>query len=310
MRLIALLGGYVLLMATAAPSALSRIKHLSRTPRLGLALWQACAATVVGSAALLFAVKTPDSISHRIAAALELCVHTGHRVYSVSGKGFVGSFALIAVLVLGARLAIAAYRVSRASLSRRFRQRDLLALLGSPIAHESVVVIEDATPVAYCVPGRKSCVVMTSGVLEALDNRQFAAVLEHERTHLSERHHLVVGTFDVLVSAFPFVVGFRLARDQVARLVEMIADDAAARRYGTDAVSGALLRLAAFGPAGLLNAGGPSVFGRVERLRDPRRPSRLLHTSVAMLMLAILALPVVLVLVPAINPAAHGFCPL
>lgn len=310
MRLSVLLGGYLLLMATAAPWALSRIKSLSRTPRLGLALWQACAATVVGSAALLLLVKAPDNVSHRIAAALELCVHTGHRVYSVSGRGIVGSVALIAVLLLAARISIAAFRVSHASLSRRFRQRDLLALVGSPIAHERVVMIEDATPVAYCVPGRKSCVVMTSGALEALDNRQFAAVLEHERAHLSERHHLVVGAFDVLVSAFPFVTGFRLARDHVARLVEMIADDAAVRRFGTEAVSGALLRLGAFGPVGLLNAGGPGVFARVERLLDTRRASTLLQTSVAMLTLAILALPIVLVLMPAINPAAHGFCPL
>lgn len=310
MTLIAVLGGYVVLMATAAPRAFARVGWLSRTPRISIALWQACAATVVGTAALLLAVKAPDSVSHHVAAAFSICMHTGHLVYTISGSGIVGVIALTAMVVLTLRLALAAFRVSRAAVRRRRRQRDLLALVGSPTSHRRLFVLDNAAPVAYCVPGRHSCVVMTSAALAALNEAQLAAVLEHERTHLSERHHLVVGAFDVLVSAFPFVRGFRLAREHVARLIEMIADDAAVRRHGSDAVAGALLRLATAGPSGLLNAGGPGVGSRVERLLHPRPASALGRTAVSGLTLIIIAVPLLVVLLPTINPAAHGLCPL
>jgi len=49
-------------------------------PRLGIALWQACVWAVVGSVVLLVGVTTPDGISHRMAAAFTLCLHTGHRI--------------------------------------------------------------------------------------------------------------------------------------------------------------------------------------------------------------------------------------
>ncbi len=59
---------------------------------------------------------------------------------------------------------------------------------------------------------------------------QLAAVLAHERAHQAGRHHLLLSLAAVPAAAFPRVPAFRMARDEVARLSELAADDAAAAR--------------------------------------------------------------------------------
>jgi hypothetical protein len=66
---------------------------------------------------------------------------------------------------------------------------------------------------------------------------------------------------------------FAVAARQVAYLVEVAADDAAARRSPRLTVASALLAVASAGvPAGALGAGGSAAAQRIQRLIDP--PSR------------------------------------
>nr|BFE78379.1 hypothetical protein GCM10020093_009800 [Planobispora longispora] len=85
---------------------------------------------------------------------------------------------------------------------------------------------------------------MTTGTLERLDALQVAAVLEHERAHLRHRHHLLLAVVDALGTALPWSRTVRRARAELPALVEMAADDAAARRHGPVPVIGALRLLA------------------------------------------------------------------
>jgi bla regulator protein blaR1 len=55
-------------------------------------------------------------------------------------------------------------------------------------------------------------------------------VAADERAHLSGRHHLVLRLAAALERAFPWVRFFAVGAEQVAYLVEVAADDAAARR--------------------------------------------------------------------------------
>ncbi|MDI5982844.1 M48 family metalloprotease, partial [Amycolatopsis magusensis] len=64
----------------------------------------------------------------------------------------------------------------------RRRQRDLLALLGrEDPAAPGAVVVDHPAPMAYCVPGLRPRIVVSSGTLAMLDAGQLAAVLGHER---------------------------------------------------------------------------------------------------------------------------------
>ena len=137
--------------------------------------------------------------------------------------------ALLAGLALaGWLLAVLAVTASRTLRVRR-RHRDLLDVLATPWpAVPGARVLDHPVPVAYCLPGRRSRLVLSAGALDALDPVQVDAVLAHERAHLRERHDLVVLPFVAWGATAPFVRGMVCAQVAVAALIEMRADDVAA----------------------------------------------------------------------------------
>ena len=92
------------------------------------------------------------------------------------------------------------------TLRSRARHRELLDLLATPWpAAPGARVLEHPVPVAYCLPGLRSRLVVSAGVLDCLEVDQVWAVLAHERTHLRERHDLVVLPFVAWGATAPFV---------------------------------------------------------------------------------------------------------
>ncbi|MCK9894795.1 M56 family metallopeptidase [Frankia sp. AgB32] len=124
----------------------------------------------------------------------------------------------------------------------------LLRILDHPIA------------VAYCVPGvRHARVVVSRGLLNTLDAAELDAVLAHEAAHVAGRHDLVIQPFVAWERTFPFLRPAREATAAVSLLVEMLADDAAARRSDRRSLARALARLGiarAPVPAGALGIAG------------------------------------------------------
>ena len=133
-----------------------------------------------------------------------------------------------------------------------------------------------ARPAAYCVPGRPAAIVLTSAALAVLDPGQLTAVLAHERAHLAGRHHLLIALTRGLAAAFPGVPLFTRAPAEVARLAEMCADDAAARRSSRPALVTALLAMGTGTavPAAALAATTCAVSARVQRLLEPAPRAR------------------------------------
>jgi beta-lactamase regulating signal transducer with metallopeptidase domain len=119
------------------------------------------------------------------------------------------------------------------------------------------------------VSGRPSVIVVTSAAVSALDGRELAAVLAHERAHLAGRHSLAVTTLRGLAAVFPKLTLMREGASQVPRLLEMCADDASARRHGRAPLLSGLIALCRAAPAGALAAADLAVLARVERLAAP-----------------------------------------
>ncbi|WP_256788051.1 M56 family metallopeptidase [Frankia sp. AvcI1] len=130
----------------------------------------------------------------------------------------------------------------------RDRAGILLRILDHPIA------------VAYCVPGvRHARVVVSRGLLNTLDAAELDAVLAHEAAHVAGRHDLVIQPFVAWERTFPFLRPAREATAAVSLLVEMLADDAAARETNRRSLARALARLGvarAPVPAGALSITG------------------------------------------------------
>ena len=142
------------------------------------------------------------------------------------------------------------------------------AALAQPRANtRDLRVLDVAEPLAYCLPGVRSRVVVSEGTLNTLTDAEVAAILTHERAHLRARHDLVLEAFTAVHAAFPRLVRSANALRAVQLLVELLADDAAVRATGRTPLARALVACASGrAPSGALAAGGPSTVLRVRRL--------------------------------------------
>ncbi|MFI7444716.1 M56 family metallopeptidase [Nonomuraea indica] len=264
---------YPLLAAFILPRVLGRAGWADRAPRLAITLWQAACASVVGSvllAAFVLAVP-PAVVGHGLAAFFAACT-----AWLTHGTGMTVATTGIAVTVAGAVVTRIAYRTAavlvRARTERR-RHAEVLARLGRHDERLGAIVVDYDERLAYCLPGRRASTVITTGALRSLSPEQVAAVLAHERAHLRGRHHLVVAGAEALATAFPRVPLFERARAELAGLVELLADDMAARRHPRVLIATALVGLATGRtPASALGAGGDTALARVRRMLRPETP--------------------------------------
>jgi Zn-dependent protease with chaperone function len=177
-------------------------------------------------------------------------------------------------------------RVARVLRARRATTRELRAVCNSCGSGELAVVALDA-PHAFAVPGRPGRILVTRGLLSALDGDERRVVLAHERAHLRSRHHWLRSATEVCAAVNPVLIP---VREAVAFLVERSADEHAAAVTGSRELVARALTKAALAseaagrvrvwPAALPFA-GCGVSARVAALRsDPPRPEPLVPSSV------------------------------
>jgi hypothetical protein len=193
------------------------------------------------------------------------------------------------------------------------RHRELLALAGLPATDLSgVTVLEHERPFVYCLPGRRGPVVVSIAALRRLDAEHLAAVLAHEHAHQAGRHHRLVLLAQILRVGFPWLPAARLGHRAVARLVELAADDAAARAQGRRQVAAALATLGQGPvPQAALGAAVVSATDRVNRLLKPQQHGGALALLTGVLLLTLpLAAQVAAVALPLARVAGVPICPL
>jgi Zn-dependent protease with chaperone function len=187
--------------------------------------------------------------------------------------GLTHVLALLAALALALRLVGVLVAVTARTLRARQRHRDLLDLLATPwpaVPHARV--LDHPLPVAYCLPGLRSRLVVSAGVLDALDPPAVKAVLAHEQAHLRERHDLVVLPFVAWGATAPFVRGMVCAQVAVAALVEMRADDVASAAVTPKQLTGALRTVGGAAPAAALSSFTDALDRRLLRIVRPPSP--------------------------------------
>jgi len=314
--------GYAVAAAWAVPALLARLTRHGISARLGLGAWLTAMASVLASAGAAVALLAGAAAAGLPRLAQAVCQSMAGRactpvVYrSAAFEVPLGGAALAAMLTA----AVLAWRYGRGV--RRARQRtrahaeaaritgrrlpvqgDSEGGMGRRAGGGATVVLDAPQPAAYCVPGRPAAIVLTSGALAVLGPAQLGAVLAHERAHLAGRHHLLISLTRGLAASFPGVPVFTRGPAEVARLAEMCADDAAARRAGRPALVAALLAMGtgtAVPAAALAATGGPAS-ARVHRLLDPPRRGR--HARYG---LALAAVTLLLAGLPVLVTAAAG----
>ena len=300
----ALLFGYALAVALWAPTLLVRLTVRGVSARLGLVAWLTAMASALASAAIALQFLAREAVVGWSRLAQVVCRSVaGHACTATGYQGAAFEFALgviatVAVLAAAAAAWRYGHNVQRAQRQTR-AHAGVARITGRKLPGEDrAVVLDAAQPVAYCLPGRPATIVVSSGALALLDPAQLAAVLAHERAHLAGRHHVLIALTRSLAAIFPAVPLFARGAEHVARLAEMCADDAAARRSGRGTLVAALLAMAtgAATPAHALGASACAVTARLQRLiEDPGRARRARYSLTLASVTVLLALAPVLV---------------
>jgi len=252
-------------LALVVPSRLAGATWPRRSPAAGLLLWQAVGITagLLAVESLVTVALAPAGATHASAVSAVVDGRAPTRWWSV----LAAVAAVLLVVRLGQVFALSAARTLRA----RHRNRVLVDLVATrnPLLPRTRVVDHDL-PLAYCLPGLRPRVVLSRGVLDLLREDEVRAVLAHEDAHVVHRHDLVVLPFAAFGAAFPRLRPVRTASEQVALLVEMLADDRAARLHPPEVLARALYKLgAASVPSGGLGATADGVLLRAQRLVCP-----------------------------------------
>ena len=295
-----------LVLSGPVPALLARASWPMRAPRAAIVLWQS-----IALAAVLSAFSAGIAIASRLFIPGPDGRPTATITSEIDALGWPLWGALVIVfaltLVIGGRLTYAVLQVAIATRRRRAHHRMMVDLLD--MSHEShppqvctkasgLRILDVKQPLAYCLPGVRSRVVVSEGTLKSLSDSEIDAILSHENAHLRARHDLVLEMFTAVHAAFPRFVRSGNALDAVRLLIEMLADDAAVRAAGPTPLARALVACASGRtPSGALAAGGPTTLLRVRRLGGEPN-SRALAATAYLAAAAVLVLPTLALAVP------------
>ncbi|MEV8018120.1 M56 family metallopeptidase [Streptomyces sp. NPDC086554] len=293
--------GYAAAVGFLAPRLLLRSAWPQRAPTLAVAVWLALSASFTMAIALAtYQLIAPTEHLHvGLTGLLHSCGLT--TATAVSGPTIASHLEValpgsVVLVVLGGL----AFEVLR-GLRARSRHRKILDVVGRRSPRLRATVLEHDLPAAYCLPGRRPRVVVSAGAVRLLSTEQLDAVLEHERAHITGRHHLALAASAAFARIFGRLPLARHAREQTAVLLEMIADDRALRHQPREVLAAAMYEMAAgTAPVGAFSVGGPTALIRLRRILTPQqRPHAALRGSVA-------AAAATVPLVPLLMSCAHA----
>lgn len=227
------------------------------------AVWTLTTIAAVSAAAVLFvaAVGVLGVLARSavVLSIVEWCpwVPPHHEIGFVDG---VASFAVVAASTWRARGVL------------RDRRRAAAGTAG-----RSLSFLETAEPIAFAVPGKPGCVVVSQGMLDALRPDERRVLFAHERAHLDQHHHRYLVAAELAVAILPLL---RPLAEQIRLATERCADEAAAAAVGGDrrlvarSIARAAVRTSEFRVVSAF--GGASVPSRVEALiRSPPPPLKM-----------------------------------
>ncbi len=263
---------YGIILAWMSPPVLTRITRSGHSPRLSVTVWLTTIALAIGAWVVAAGGMVGALLGEHPAAPVQYCMDMLLALHHFGWAGDltlgVASAAALACSLIVARRLVNALR---RFWSRSREHANAAHILGVRTERPGVVLVTADKAAAYCVAGRPDAIVVTTGATAMLTEPELAAVLAHEQAHLAGRHPQLMMLLRALASAMPRLPLFRAAVEAVGRLVEMCADDNAARRHGPEALLCGLIALASPPAAGgvALGASDTAVVARAARLAAP-----------------------------------------
>lgn len=268
---------YSLVMVLLAPRLLGVLTRAGAAPMVGVAAWLTAIVSVLATWVAIPVLVIGDVVFHNgqreslLASCVELLcdIAAGRAGFAVQATVVVVAAAAI-VVVIG--FGMKASRTIRRMQAHAHSHAQAVRLVGRPAGRRDVFVVDSGERTAYCVSGAPPAIVVTTGAIAALGTDELQAVLAHERAHLDGHHPRIVTALRGLALVFPRVTLMTRGATDVTRLLEMCADDAAARRFGEHTLLTGLMTLAGATPAQALGAADVALLNRAERLVLPPAP--------------------------------------
>ncbi|MBI2238462.1 MAG: M56 family metallopeptidase, partial [Actinobacteria bacterium] len=188
--------------------------------------------------ALLGAMVVPSPLPLAdLPRAVEVCVDAVVRLVVHPLKHWPSILAAVLLLALFLRALIASIVTVRDARRARLPGTELP---GERAARQRYVgslqpevrVLTAQEPVAYTTGLIHPQTVVSTGLLQALDDRERAAVLAHERAHARRNHTLALFAASLISRAFGFIPSVRSSLTFVVTALEATADEVAARHVG------------------------------------------------------------------------------
>ena len=269
----------------------------SRDPVGAIVLWQAIGLTSGLSLVGAGVVHGVSPLGGSLPPALGTLARNTVDLRPLAGLDGWHVATLLGAILLGVRLLTVLVTSTVRTLRARGRHRGMVDLLTTPWPDRpGARILDHPLPVAYCLPGLRSRVVVSTGALERLDPDQLDAVLAHEQAHLDEHHDLVVLPFVAWGAALPWSSGVRRSQFAVATLVEMRADDRAREISGAAELAVAVRRVEGGATSTTLTFAAAAA-ARIARLERPEPPlPRHLRVAVRLAAPAMVAVPTTILL--------------
>ena len=312
---------YAGVLGWAVDPALARSSWARRSPAAALLMWHAVALGAVAGLLSGLYLLAHDAAEHGFARLLHADKERLHLAYASAGEipGY-WNLSLAGVAIIAANLAVAT-----ASRLRDAREESAAHQLTVTRRHpvllpdgrrECLSVTPSDVPAIYCVASgtRSGRILVTTSAIDMLDAAHLHAAVDHERAHLQRHHHAMVLLADIVSTFAHRLKMLRHYPHQVRQLVELDADDVAARKNDRLTLAEALLQLsdprAMGGTSNALEAAGGDPASRIRRLigREQLPSRRGRRIAAWCLALTLPLLPVAASLGPAVmlTGSAHG----
>ena len=246
--------GIALLCIGAAPSLLTLSPWQIRHPGIALTLW--FTAFLLGALALLLA--TVFAVSAGLASE-----HSDGHWQSIADT----VAAWLSLAVLGGFLGLI-LTVNEPLIEQQRRTRSQLnPLIVSEDKRSglSLVTFASDEELAVAFAGRPKRIFLATTLWKVLNHEQLQAVIAHEYAHLQLRHNWLMRISEVNARLLPRLKAGQQLRRATLLLIELVADNRAAKQVGPAALANALTRLAR-------QSNDPSLELRAERLTQQRWP--------------------------------------
>lgn len=292
---------------------LARWRMLGHFPRTSLYTWHATALGTLTAIITALLILAHDVWEHGLAWLMHADKALIHDVYA-GPQEVPAAWNLAFVALLGLLGLLCVLLVRAATHARnQARAHQVLATLSlrgeQPIRESRIGLVDHQAPAIYCVAGRKASarILVTRGAMDRLTQAQLGAAIEHEEAHLRSHHHAMVVLADSLRRLMRPLGLLHNYPIGVRELIELAADDAAARHHGRLTVAAALLEMCSpldHSASSTLSWTGADAGRRIKRLAEKPSCHRYGRSKLALLVLAAVSLaglPVATALTPAIR---------